>query len=106
MPTQHPCNTCQTTFDPGDHDTCYESIYLMLNVCPNCIVDYVARYGTPCVNCLQNIVPHSQVAVYKGDKGEDLFGHTTVACNPAGNSFYGYWGQGKLNSAFRCIEQC
>ena len=105
-PTSHTCDACATRFDPGNHTVRYESPYLMLNICPDCMEGYVARYGTTCVNCEGHIVPHSQVAVYKGDNGQDLFGHTTVACNPAGNSFYGYWGKGRLNSAFRCIEQC
>ncbi|MBI5135730.1 MAG: hypothetical protein HZA24_00175 [Nitrospirae bacterium] len=102
----HACDTCGKAFDPARHPTVFESAYLMLHVCPDCIGGYVARHGTPCVNCQGHIVPHTQVAVYKGDHGEDLFGHTTVACNPAGNTFYGYWGKGRLESAFRCIEQC
>lgn|GEM_PF-1850613 len=100
------CDACNRRFDPGAHPVVYESVHLMLHVCPACIEGYITRYGARCINCEGRIVPHTQVAVYKGDHGETLLGHTTVACNPAGNSFYGYWGQGQLNSVFACIEQC
>ena len=100
------CDACRRRFGPEAHRTCYESVYLMLHVCPACIGDYIGRHGTPCVNCGGAIVPHSQVAVYKGDSGEPLYGHVTVACNPAGNTFYGYWGRGRLETAFGCIEAC
>jgi hypothetical protein len=100
------CAACGAPYRLEAHPTCYESVYLMLHVCPACIGDYIRRHGTSCVNCGGAIVPHSQVAVYKGDTGEPLYGHATVACNPAGNSFYGYWGRGRLESAFGCIEMC
>jgi hypothetical protein len=100
------CTACGAEYRLDGHPTCYESVYLMLHVCPACIGDYIRRHGTSCVNCGGAIVPHSQVAVYKGDRGEPLYGHVTVACNPAGNSFYGYWGRGRLESAFGCIEMC
>lgn len=100
------CEACSDAFDPGTHPTCYESVHLMLHVCPACIEGYIREHGVTCINCEGWIVPHSQVAVYKLDGGEAAYGHTTVACNPAGNSFYGYWGRGELRSVFACIEQC
>ncbi len=105
-PPDPTCEACKSPFDPGDHPVSFESAYLMLNICPQCVEAYVAEFGATCVNCEGHIVPHSQVAVYKGDQGETLLGHTTVRCNPAGNSFYGYWGKGVLNSTFTHIEQC
>jgi len=78
----------------------------MLHVCPGCVDGYIRTHAAACVNCLGTILPHSQVAVYPGDDGRDVLGHATVACNPAGNSFYGYWGRGRLESVFRCIEAC
>lgn len=100
------CDACREPFRLDAHPTCYESPYLMLHVCPACVGAYIRRYATRCVNCDGAIVPHSQVALYKGDAGEALFGHATVACNPAGNTFYGYWGRGRLESVFGCIEAC
>ena len=100
------CAVCRRGFDPGDHPARYESSFLLLRVCPDCVEGYVGRHGTRCVNCGGVILPHSQVAVYPGDSGRDLYGHATVACNPAGNTFSGYWGRGELTSAFRCIEAC
>jgi hypothetical protein len=107
---ERPCDACGRAFDPGDHGATYDSPFLMLRVCPACIDAYVVDYGTRCANCGGPIAPHSQVAVYdpgNGGSGEGaLVGHATVACNPAGNSFYGYWGKGRLTSTFRNIEMC
>ncbi|MFQ5509529.1 MAG: hypothetical protein ACE5FN_09370 [Leptospirillia bacterium] len=105
FPATHTCEACGDAFDPGTHAVCYESSYLMLNVCPGCMDGYIRQFGTVCVNCEERIPPHTQVAVYKTGE-ETHVGHTTVVCNPAGNTFYGYWGKGKLNSVFRCIEAC
>jgi hypothetical protein len=105
-PDSSPCDACGRPFRPEAHPRCYESPYLMLRVCPDCIEAYIRRHAATCVNCQGPILPHSQVAVYKGDAGGTEFGHATVACNPAGNSFYGYWGRGRLESVFRCIEAC
>lgn len=104
--TDQSCQACNATFDPSDHPVVYESVHLILNVCPACIERYIDRFSTICINCEGRIMPHSQVAVYKLDGGKTSYGHVTVACNPAGNSFYGYWGQGELDSLFGCIEQC
>jgi len=100
------CEACGRAFDPASHPVSYESPFLMLRVCPGCVDEYVARHGTHCANCGGPIPPHSQVAVYPGHDGRTVVGHATVACNPAGNSFYGYWGKGALSSAFRNIEMC
>jgi hypothetical protein len=104
------CEACGRAFDPAEHAATYDSPFLMLRVCPTCIEAYVRRHGTRCANCGGPIPPHSQVAVYHSDEGGSdgaaLVGHTTVACNPAGNSFYGYWGKGRLASTFRNIEMC
>jgi hypothetical protein len=100
------CEACGRAFDPAEHPATYDSPFLMLHVCPACIEAYVRRHGTRCANCGGAVLPHSQVAVYFEDDGRPIVGHTTVACNPAGNSFYGYWGRGALVSAFRNIEAC
>jgi hypothetical protein len=100
------CEACGRDFDPGAHPVRYESSFLMLRVCPGCVDAYVRRHGTRCANCGGPVLPHSQVAVYTGDDGAALVGHATVACNPAGNSFYGYWGKGELTSAFCNVEMC
>lgn len=105
-PEYPPCDACDRPFAPAEHPRCYESPYLMLHVCPACVDGYIRRHAAVCVNCAGPILPHSQVAVYPGDDGRDLLGHATVACNPAGNSFYGYWGRGRLESVFRCVEAC
>jgi hypothetical protein len=100
------CEACGRDFDPGALPVRFESSFLMLRVCPGCVDGYVRRHGTRCANCGGPVLPHSQVAVYTGDDGTALVGHATVACNPAGNSFYGYWGKGELTSAFCNIEMC
>jgi hypothetical protein len=102
----HPCEACGRAFDPAAHPATYDSPFLMMRVCPACIEAYVRRHGTRCANCGGAVLPHSQVAVYFGDDGKAVVGHTTVACNPAGNTFYGYWGAGALVSSFRNVEAC
>jgi len=107
MNTPPKCDACGNGYDLDDHRVCLESSYLMLHVCPACLDGYVRQYSAPCVNCQGRILPHSQVAVFKNDDpARPELAHTTVACNPAGNTFYGYWGKGELKSVFACIEQC
>lgn len=59
-----------------------------------------------CFNCGELIYPDTQVGVMMGENGERLYCHTTFECSPAGNTFYGYWGEGELVSSFENVEQC
>ncbi len=103
----HTCDACKRTFQLAEHGpSVVVSGYLLLRVCPDCTSGYSARYGTRCVNCDGWIEPHCQVGVYKLADQAVAISHATVACNPAGNTFYGYWGKGELSSRFGQIEMC
>lgn len=61
--------------------------------------------GCGCANCGKSIEPNSQVSVIDSPNGA-LICHSSYFCSPAGNSRYGFWGDGKLVSVFDDVEQC
>jgi len=61
--------------------------------------------GVECGNCGKPIEPNSQVSVMESGGGTVIC-HSSYFCSPAGSARYGYWGEGKLESVFRKIEQC
>lgn len=74
--------------------------------CAECEADDLLANGISCANCGGFIFPDSQVGVIS-NQGEDLqVCHTTYECSPAGGTFYGYWGRGKLVSSHTTVEQC
>jgi len=74
-------------------------------ICSNCLIKLCENYAVPCANCGGVIPPFSQVGVLKGDCGETLFVHMTIACNSVGSAFHGYLGKGEIRN-FIQIEAC
>ncbi len=103
------CIECAATFEPGTATLTVgdESVdHLLTNRCAPCETDRATRFGGRCDNCGGLIPPGTQVGVTPtSDGGVRLF-HTTFDCSPAGNTFYGVWGDGKLASSFNKVEQC
>ncbi len=66
----------------------------------------LTRQSALCANCGEEIGPNSHVGVMIGRKGERLICHTSLECSPAGNTCYGFWGEGRLVSLFENVEQC
>ncbi len=78
----------------------------LAELCADCEAKRLEANCAVCVNCGKLIPPNSQVGVIPGSNGESLICHTTYECSPPGGSHYGFWGEGKLESSFRKIEQC
>lgn len=84
-----------------------ENIEVVLEkLCPSCETGRIVKLGAMCSNCGGIILPNTQVGVMAVGCGEKLVCHTTYECSPAGGTFYGYWGEGKLLSSFESVEQC
>jgi hypothetical protein len=103
------CKNCKISFTPGEVNFAIEGVQTKWDLrdrCMTCEEKWILKNGTHCENCRGFIYPNSQVGVMIGQSGSRLVCHTTYECSPAGGTFYGFWGEGGLDSSFELVEQC
>ncbi|MDH5638829.1 MAG: hypothetical protein OEZ04_10080 [Nitrospinota bacterium] len=107
--TRRKCADCAKAFGPGEAQILWRGRSVKTELAIRCLPCEEARLeklGAACANCGGPIFPHTQVSVMVGLGGARQVAHSTFECSPAGGAFYGYWGEGKLESSYERIEQC
>jgi hypothetical protein len=109
-PASRSCIVCKRTFSPETVEVAVgqETVARELaDRCVTCEADYIESTLPGAFTATKVIPPYSQVGVIpRGAVESPLVCHTTFECSPPGNTFYGYWGEGKVVSSHDKVEQC